>query len=130
MAIDNQKMLTYWLYGLGLVVAFIIYSFFTSMAEVVTTLFFTQLDLPEMWVQAASATLSIVLVVLLVEYIKRQEKTNRFGSEVVAELRKVAWPSWLDVRGTTLVVIGVTLVISLILFVFDKIYDGLLTLVF
>jgi preprotein translocase SecE subunit len=65
-----------------------------------------------------------------VEYARRHPVSNRFGIEVLSEMRKVSWPSWKDIKGTTMVVVGVTLAVSLVLFLFDSIYAGLIKLIY
>jgi len=49
---------------------------------------------------------------------------------VVSELRKVTWPNWKEVRGTTLVVLGVTLAVAFILWFFDSIEDWVIRIIF
>jgi preprotein translocase subunit SecE len=53
------------------------------------------------------------------------EKIKKFLKEVVAELRKVTWPSKEELTGSTIV----TIVVSLIVAVFIGIVDRILTLV-
>lgn len=52
------------------------------------------------------------------------EKTKKFLKEVVAELRKVTWPSKDELIGSTIV----TIVVSCIVAVFIGIVDRILTL--
>lgn len=53
------------------------------------------------------------------------EKITKFLKEVVAELRKVTWPSKDELIGSTIV----TIVVSLIVAIFIGIVDRILTLV-
>jgi preprotein translocase subunit SecE len=53
------------------------------------------------------------------------EKITKFLKEVVAELRKVTWPSKDELVGSTIV----TIVVSLIVAIFIGIVDRILTLV-
>ncbi len=53
------------------------------------------------------------------------EKITRFLKEVVAELRKVTWPSKDELVGSTIV----TIVVSLIVAVFIGIVDRILTVI-
>jgi len=46
-------------------------------------------------------------------------KLVTFLQEVVAELKRATWPSWNEVRGTTIVVIMTLFVFALYLFVVD-----------
>ena len=38
------------------------------------------------------------------------------------ELRKVAWPTWLETRQLTLIVIGMSIVVAIFLGIFDYIF--------
>jgi preprotein translocase subunit SecE len=53
------------------------------------------------------------------------EKITKFLKEVVAELRKVTWPSKDELIGSTIV----TIIVSLIVAIFIGIVDRILTLV-
>ncbi|UCD64319.1 MAG: preprotein translocase subunit SecE [Candidatus Zixiibacteriota bacterium] len=53
------------------------------------------------------------------------EKIKKFLKEVVAELRKVTWPSKDELVGSTIV----TIVVSLIVAIFIGIVDRILTLI-
>ena len=50
---------------------------------------------------------------------------NRLGMEIATELRNVTWPSWPETRVATVVVLVTTIVVSVILAVFDAILGGL-----
>ena len=52
----------------------------------------------------------------------KNEKVNQFSSEVVAELRKVTWPGKEETKQATIVVIITTLIIALILGLFDALW--------
>lgn len=58
------------------------------------------------------------------------EAANRLGLEVASELRNVTWPSWPETRVSTIVVLVTTVVISLILGLFDLIMGGLSGLIY
>ena len=47
------------------------------------------------------------------------EKTRRFFTEVSVELKRTTWPSRLEVRGTTMVVIVTVFVFAIFLFAVD-----------
>lgn len=132
MTVDNQRLLQYGLYGLGVVVWYVVWRFMGSIIEIVSLAMHQAT--PEIPIFGTlgnvAALVALALTVAAVEYARRNAVSNRFGLEVVSELRKVTWPNWKDVRGTTLVVVGVTLAVSLILLVFDKIYDGLMKLLY
>ncbi|MFO8056711.1 MAG: preprotein translocase subunit SecE [bacterium] len=133
MTTDNQRILQYSLYGLGLVLWYVLWRTFGSVLNMVDEFYY---PVKMVHVPLVGSLMNLVPILTLAvamgvaEYLRRHMKANKFGIEVVSELRRVSWPASKDVRGTTLVVLGVTLVVSLILFMFDKIFDGLIGLLF
>lgn len=132
MNLDNQRLLQYSLYSLGIVVWFIIWRFMGAMIEVSSLAFgFNPPEIPAFGtLNNLSSLVALLGTVAIIEYTRRHAAANKFGVEVIIELRKVTWPNWKDVRGSTLVVLGVTFAVTLILWVFDSIYDGLIGLIF
>jgi preprotein translocase SecE subunit len=132
MTLDNQRLLQYVLYGLGLILWFVLWKFLGSMIELVTVGFSLRpVDVPVFGSLAnLSAIFALGAAVAGAEYARRNPVSNKFGIEVLSELRKVSWPNWTEVKGTTMVVLGVSIVVSLILFVFDKIYEQLIRLIY
>jgi len=57
-------------------------------------------------------------------------KLNKFIQEVKQEMSKVSWPSKDELKGTTTVVIVVTLVLTLFIFATDKILEAILNFIF
>ena len=61
------------------------------------------------------------------EGVKRPRFQFKFASEVLSELRKVTWPTWLQVRDLTMVVIAISVAVGAILggidFLFSKIIE-------
>ena len=53
------------------------------------------------------------------------EKTKRFLREVKAEMAKVTWPSWPELKGSTILVI----VVSIIFAIYVGIVDMVLSLI-
>ncbi len=49
---------------------------------------------------------------------------TQFFKESREELRKVAWPSREEVLGSTLVVLGTVLIISIFLFTLDHVFES------
>ncbi len=47
------------------------------------------------------------------------KKIMRFGSDVKYEMSKVSWPNWVDLKGSTYVVLVLSLIITSFLFVVD-----------
>ncbi len=62
--------------------------------------------------------------------LTREPTRFKFIREVVAELRKVAWPSWDDARNLTIIVIAVCLVMGLSLGLLDAIFNWTMNAVF
>ena len=48
-------------------------------------------------------------------------KIKKFFSEVKFEMKKVSWPTWTELKGSTFVVIYFSIIISLFLFFIDRI---------
>ena len=57
-------------------------------------------------------------------------RLKTFFTEVRAELKRTSWPSWLEVRGTTTVVIVTVFVFALFLWVVDTILFKAVSYVF
>jgi preprotein translocase subunit SecE len=57
-------------------------------------------------------------------------KIKKFVNEVVAEMKKVSWPSKEQLRESTVVVIVVTGIITLFTFIIDEIMTLVITSIF
>ena len=57
-----------------------------------------------------------------------REGVVTFYRETVGELRKVVWPTWLEARNLTAIVLVVILVMSLLLGLFDELFAQLIRL--
>ncbi len=55
--------------------------------------------------------------------VKKQNKAVKFFKEVKAELKKVVWPSKKQVVNNTLIVIAAVLVIGIVIWAFDAIFQ-------
>jgi preprotein translocase SecE subunit len=53
-------------------------------------------------------------------------KIKQFFVEVFVELRKVSWPGSVEVSGSTVVVIVMTLILVGVIFIWDKVLETLL----
>ncbi|URJ31253.1 preprotein translocase subunit SecE [Blochmannia endosymbiont of Camponotus sp.] len=73
----------------------------------------------------------IFIIITAVTYIASTTKIGKliviFGNDSRTELRKVVWPTYRDGFNTTLIVIGVTIVISLLLWGLDTILVHLIS---
>jgi preprotein translocase subunit SecE len=59
---------------------------------------------------------------------KRENAVQRFFRETMGELRRVTWPTWLEARNLTVVVIIVLVIMALFLWSIDGLATKLLTL--
>ena len=131
MTLDNQRFLQYTLYGLACVLAYVLFRFFGSMVDLLTVSFgLRPITVLGMDLSAFMVLPALALALGAAEFTRRNQTTNKFGIEVASELRKVSWPNWQEVRGTTLVVLGVSAVVAIILFLLDLFYGQLLKLIF
>ena len=53
------------------------------------------------------------------KFLKMIKKIMQFGSDVKYEMNKVSWPGWEDLKGSTYVVLVLSLIITSYLFVVD-----------
>ncbi|MEE4312836.1 MAG: preprotein translocase subunit SecE [candidate division KSB1 bacterium] len=58
------------------------------------------------------------------------KKLSNFLQEVKQEMSKVSWPSRDELRGTTILVIVITLILSVFIFGVDKLLQLVLDLIF
>jgi preprotein translocase subunit SecE len=62
------------------------------------------------------------------EKSKGENGMQRFFRETLGELRRVTWPTWLEARNLTVVVIIVLVVMALFLYLVDATAQGLIRL--
>ena len=55
------------------------------------------------------------------------QQTKSYMDEVKAEMRRVSWPTWQQVRATTAVVIAATFLFAAYFFVVDAIVNNVVT---
>jgi len=125
LAVENRKIFTYSVFAAAAVVGYILWRFLASLVELFPPEYGVVFGFPT---TNLLALVAVVLAVAAAQYTRRNEKANKFGVEVVGELKKVTLPSWKEIKGSTLIVVVMTVVVSLILFVFDKLFDWSLTL--
>jgi preprotein translocase subunit SecE len=63
------------------------------------------------------------------EKSKRENRLQRFFRETSGELRRVSWPTWLEARNLTVIVIIVLVVMAIFLWVMDLSATKLLSVV-
>ncbi|NOZ74151.1 MAG: preprotein translocase subunit SecE [FCB group bacterium] len=57
------------------------------------------------------------------------KKIKQFIDEVQFEMKKVSWPTWDELRGSTYVVLSLSLVLAIYLFVIDFILNRLVGII-
>lgn len=57
------------------------------------------------------------------------KKIANFFDGVVFEMKKVSWPSWPELKGSTIVVLVLSLILALFLFVIDVILTKLVNVI-
>ena len=57
------------------------------------------------------------------------KKITQFGSDVKREMSKVSWPGWEDLKGSTYVVLILSLIITIYLFVVDFVLSRAISIV-
>lgn len=58
------------------------------------------------------------------------EKINKFFQEVKQEMSKVSWPTRHELKGTTIIVIVLTIILSVFIWLSDKVLEGLLNVIY
>jgi preprotein translocase SecE subunit len=127
MTIDNQRLLQYVMYGLGLVLWFVLWRFIAGMASVV--LMALNRTEPE-YLRMILALVAVGLTAFIVEFARHHPVASKFGMEVLSEMRKVSWPSWKDVKGATIVSLSVMFVVSFFMFAFDSFYAFMIKIIY
>jgi len=56
-------------------------------------------------------------------------KSKQFIDEVQVEMKKVSWPSWEELKGSTYVVLSLSLVLAVFLFFFDFLLGKVLSFI-
>ena len=58
------------------------------------------------------------------------QKINKFFLEVRQEMAKVSWPTRDELKGTTIIVIVIIVILSVFIWVADKVLEGLLNIIY
>lgn len=112
-----QRYVVFAFLALGFLLAF-------TFANVLQGIFYA-LDVPDASLLGTFTVTSLIGVLLgagIAFYGFRNARAHEFSSEVVGELKKVTWPSKKETQTATVVVIVTTLIISVILGVFDTVW--------
>ena len=54
---------------------------------------------------------------------------KQFSSDVQFEMKKVSWPNWDELKGSTYVVLSLTIIITIFLFIVDSVLSKILTFI-
>ena len=57
------------------------------------------------------------------------KKIRKFFEEVQFEMKKVSWPTWDELRGSTYVVLSLSALLAIFLFVVDLILNQLIAII-
>lgn len=110
---------------LGLIVAITLAKLFTSLALVA--------GIPNPALVGTFTLGSLIGTVLAaggVFYLFNNEQAKTYSLDVINELNKVTWPSKKETRTATVVVIVTTLLVSVILGLFDQVWGALTGLIY
>ena len=56
-------------------------------------------------------------------------RIKKFFSEVSVEMKKVSWPKWDELKGSTWVVVSFSIIVSAVLFFIDRILSSVMQVV-
>ncbi len=126
MFMTNEKIFSASLYFLGLVLWYVLWKLFSSVAELAIP-YQTFAGMP---ITSWMGILALALSFGAVQFSLRNQKIKDYGMEVIVEMKKVTFPNRRDLQGATLVVILMTLLVTTIIWVFDKIFDFVIKLIF
>lgn len=79
---------------------------------------------------SVSNMLGLLIGVGVAVYLWFHATVNKLALEVASELRNVTWPTWPETRVSTIVVIVTTIVVALILGLFDLVWGYFSTLIY
>ena len=57
------------------------------------------------------------------------KKTKRFLEDVQFEMKKVSWPKWDELKGSTWVVVSFSIIVSVFLFFIDRILSSVMQVI-
>ncbi|SVA47764.1 uncharacterized protein METZ01_LOCUS100618 [marine metagenome] len=57
------------------------------------------------------------------------DKVQQFASDVQFEMNKVSWPNWDELKGSTYVVLSLSLILTVFLFIVDYVLSKILTFI-
>ncbi len=78
------------------------------------------------WYKVAETLGGVTFGGLITLYVKRDKARNEYYESAISELRKVTWPTWMDVKRMTIIVCVVVAIFAVILGLFDAAWSGAL----
>jgi preprotein translocase subunit SecE len=126
MIVTNERAFLYSLYGLGVVLWFVLWKFSTSILAQIPSL-------PRLgWISwdQLMAILAVGVAFAAVQMVWNNQKAKEYGVDVVVETKKVSWPNRKELQGSTIVVLVMVIVVCIIVYILDKIFDYLVTMLF
>ncbi len=57
-------------------------------------------------------------------------KISKFFQDVKQEMSKVSWPTREELKGTTIIVIVISLILAVFIFITDKVLQGLINIIY
>ena len=72
-----------------------------------------------MWFSQVVGAVSVVAGIGIVYRVRKNKDNHEYYLASISELRKVTWPTWLDTKKMTMIVVVVVGIFSVILAVFD-----------
>jgi len=127
MFLTNERIALYSFYLLGLLLWFVLWQFFQTIGLVANL----PNNLGPISLNSLFAILALGISFGVVQFSLRNQRTQEFGNEVVVETKKVSWPNRKELQGSTLVVVLMSLLVTVIIYVFDKLFDFIfITLIF
>lgn len=81
----------------------------------------------DLYLQAGVAVGMIVILGLITYFVMNRKKIVDFMIATEAEMKKVHWPTWPEIRRNTFVVIAGTLILAGLLMIFDFVFGAAAT---
>lgn len=126
MAVENQSLVNYSLLAMALLIWYVLYLFFGYVVDLGVVQSYIGPYLGETGSKVLPFLLGLAGGGSFFGVARKKESVNKFGIEVVVELKKVVWPTRKEVTGTTTAVMIVIFIVAIILFIFDKIFGRLI----
>lgn len=128
MAVDNQTALNYSLLVTALLLWYLLYLFFGYLLDLGIVRSFLGPHIGETARRLLPFLLGLAGAGAAFFLARKNEAVNRFGVEVVVELKKVIWPTRKEITGSTGAVLIVVFLVALVLFIFDKLFGWFITI--